>query len=71
MRIVACLDEEVIMNIDEDTLEKACYAMEKAYKTNSNRENAVADVAYIFPQIEAQILRVMWSAIDAYVDINT
>lgn len=70
LRIVVDLDEEKIMNIDEDTLEQACYAMEKAYKTNNNRENAVAEVAYIYAGIETQVLRAMWSAIDAYVDMT-
>ncbi len=46
------------------------YAMQDAYKTNSNRENACIDVLHKFSYADIDQLHAMWDAIDAYVDIN-
>ena len=62
------------MNLDDEDFEKeieaiAC-SMETAYRANNNRENACIDVAAKHPAAPIMIIRGMWEAIDAFVDIN-
>lgn len=57
--------------MDDDELSKIAYAMKKAYKEIKSRNKAVSAVAKEYPHAGAQILRSMWFAIDAYVDLNT
>lgn len=46
------------------------YAMQDAYKANTNRENACIDVLHKFADADVNQLHAMWDAIDAYVDMN-
>lgn len=58
---------------DIETLERIAYAMEAAYKREDDLLNATHSVAEQFPDFDTStgILRSMWLAIDAYVDLNT
>ena len=58
--------------IDSEELEKIAYAMQEAYVKSKNMGDAVHSVSEKFPELDTKggILRSMWMAIDAYVDIN-
>lgn len=58
------------MAMTKPTGDDAAYAMQDAYKSNSNRENACIDVLHKFPKEDIEVLHAMWDAIDAYVDMN-
>ena len=52
-------------------IQEIAYEMEKAYKTNKTQGEAVEDVKKAYPEADVNLLWAMWSAIDAYIDINT
>ena len=60
------MNDKVIKPTGDDV----AYAMQDSYKANHNRENACIDVLHKFPDINIEVLRAMWDAIDAYVDMN-
>ena len=55
-----------------DELEKSdiYYAMAIAYDDNSNQKKAVDRVLELHPTADALLLEDLWSAIDAYVDVQ-
>ena len=52
----------------EHIRESLARSMAYAYRLSNNRENAIVLVLHKHPDIEEEILRNMWEAIDAYVD---
>lgn len=58
------------MNIDNEKLKQAAYAMVKSYDENGNMGDAIHTISNDFPELKDGILRGMWMAIDAYMDIG-
>jgi hypothetical protein len=46
------------------------YEMEAAYRANAMRDEAIEMVQNKIPDTDFNVLRGMWAAIDAYIDIN-
>jgi hypothetical protein len=58
------------MEIDNELLIMAAYAMQQAYRDTDSLGDAVHSISDKFPTLKDGILRGMWMAIDAYVDLN-
>lgn len=63
--------EDITYMATEESIEQLAYELEKAYRENNNRENAIIDVLSKYPDANSKELLHMWEGIDAYVDINT
>ena len=46
------------------------YCMEESYRNTQVQRQAIDLVKKKFPEADSDILLAMWSAIDAYIDIN-
>ena len=60
-----------MMTGEEEEITNAAYAMQAAYIESGDRETAVLAVIKKYPDFDESILEAMWSAIDAFVDLNT
>ncbi len=54
--------------MDNQELEEVAYLMVAAYNKPQNMDAACQEIAEKCPGVEDDIIRGMWSAIDAYVD---
>ena len=59
--------------VDNEKLKRAAYAMVKAYRDNLTCVDAVHSISNDddFIDLPDGVLRGMWMAIDAYIDLNT
>lgn len=57
--------------MNEQLIETLAYATQEAYLEHNNRETAILYILEQMPDADVDTLRIMWSAIDAYVDINS
>ena len=57
--------------LDEEVVEDAAYKMQSAYLVYGNMYLTVAEVYKDTEGVTEQELCLMWSAIDAFADINT
>jgi len=57
--------------MDDGLTEEHAYAMARAYTKANNRENAIVVALHEMPEADTVMLKAMWGAIDAYVDLNT
>ena len=57
--------------MDDGLTEEHAYAMARAYTKANNRENAIVVALHEMQEADTVMLKAMWGAIDAYVDLNT
>lgn len=55
--------------MDHDETRETAELMVGAYKNNAYMKDACSEVLYHYPEIDQNILKYMWLAIDAWVDM--